>query len=246
MEDDKKKIKKLNSEKIKQYKKQLKSEIFDPDNELIYNENGEALIECKIGKAENIFNQYDLAKQRTITDEFEKYLMDEVAIIPMSENVAIKMYVDENFTQDNETQVKKALKNHFGFQITTDKVKIRRNDIWAGLFILCGLICLILSPFIYKWFDKSYFPAYESALIMTWFFLWEGIGMAFLDRSEITSHRYNMLRLYNASVSFVKIGNTSTTPVQSVTNDAKIAKQPAITHKKHFSIRNIFKKNRSK
>ena len=243
MTNKEKELKRLNKEKIKEYKKQLKSEIFDPDNEIIYNENGEALIECKIGKAENIFNQYDLAKQRTITDDFEKYLMDEVEIIPMTENVAIKMYVDDNFTTDNENQVKKALKNHFGFKITTDKVKIKRNDLWAGLFLICGFICLILSPFVYKWFQNSYFPAYESTLIMTWFFLWEGTGMAFLDRSEISAHRYNMLRLYNASVSFVRVGTGIPAPTIPTKQEGKIAPRPIETKpKKRFSILSIFKK----
>lgn len=236
-----KELKKLNKQKIKNYNKQLKSEVFDLDNEIIYNENGEALIECKIVKVENIFNNYDLAKQRTITDDFEKYLMDEVEIIPMTENVAIKMYVDENFTPENEVQVKKAIKNHFGFKITSDKVKNKRNNIWEGLFFSLGLIFLILSPFIYKWFENSYVPLYESALILTWFFLWEGTGMAFFDRTEIKAHIFNMLRLYNANISFVKVSalNLATPSNPNNQNNVKPNEE-----KRSFSFARLFKKDK--
>ncbi len=214
MTDKQKELRKKNKQKIKEYKKQLNSEIFDLDKELKYNENGEALIECKIGKAENIFNKHDLAQDRCITDEFEKYLLDEVEIIPLADNVAINMYVDSDFTLEHEQQVRKAIKNHFSFKITSDKVKMRSNDISATIFFILGIIALAFSPFVYKWFENSYIPLYESTLILVWFFLYEGTYMAFFDRAEIKEHRYNMLRLYNANISFIR--PTETASVESV------------------------------
>ena len=211
-----KEIKKRRREKIKQYKKQLHSEIFELDNELRYNENGDVLIECKIGKAENIFNKYDLAKERTITDEFEKYLLDEVEIVPMDENVAIKMYVDENFTEENEKQVKRAIKNHFSFNITKDSVKMKSNDIWAIVFFILGLAVLAVSPFIYEWCENTYLPFYECCLILVWFFIYEGGYMAFFDRNDIREHRYNMLRLYNAEITFARIQAPNLTPLSTM------------------------------
>lgn len=208
MNDKQKEIRRKNKEKIKAYKKQLNSTIFDLDKELKYNENGEALIECKIGKAENIFNKYDLAKDRSITDEFEKHLLDEVEIIPLSDNVAINMYVNSDFTQEDEKQVRRAIKNHFSFKITSDKVKMRSNNISATIFFILGLIVLGISPFVYKWFENSYIPLYESTLILVWFFLYEGTYMAFFDRGEIKEHRYNMLRLYNADIKFIRPAET--------------------------------------
>lgn len=203
-----KEIKQKNKAKIKEYKKQLRSEMFDVDNELKYNENGEVLIECKIGKAENIFNKYDLAQNRTITDDFEKYLLDEVEIVPLSENVALKFYVDEHFSSENEKQVKKALKRHFSFNIISDKVKMKKNAWLSGIFYVLGIICLVLCPFINLWLTNyPLLPIYESLLVLTWFFLWEAIGMTFFDRGKLKQHRYNMLRLYNASITFQKTPN---------------------------------------
>lgn len=231
MTDEEKTKKKQNKQKIKAYRKQLKSEIFDLDKELKYNESGEALIECKIGKAEKIFDKFDLAQDRSITDEFEKYLLDEVEIIPLSDNVAINMYVDEDFTEENEKQVKKAIKNHFSFKITSDKVKMKNNDIMAGLFFVLGIICLALSPFIYQWSENTFMPLYESALILIWFFLYEGAYMAFFDRSEIKEHRYNMLRLYNADIKFVRPNQTI-----KVDNTNKVKLSNTQKSKKPFSL----------
>ena len=211
-----KEIRKRRREKIKQYKKQLHSEIFELDNELHYNENGDALIECKIGKAENIFNKYDLAKDRTITDEFEKYLLDEVEIVPMDENVAIKMYVDENFTEENEKQVKRAIKNHFSFNITKDIVEMKSNDIRAIIFFILGIACLAISPLIYEWCENNYLPFYECCLILIWFFIYEGGYMAFFDRNDIREHRYNMLRLYNAEITFSRIQAPNLSPLNAM------------------------------
>lgn len=243
-------IKKRRREKIKQYKRQLHSEIFELDNELRYNENGDALIECKIGKAENIFDKYDLAKERTITDEFEKYLLDEVEIVPMDENVAIKMYVDENFTEENEKQVKRAIKNHFSFKITKDIVKMKSNDIWAIIFFVLGLVSLAVSPFIYQWCENTYLPFYECCLILIWFFLYEGGYMAFFDRNDIREHRYNMLRLYNAEITFAKIQAPNLAPLNAMpqvsTPDDKPTKKitKKTNHKQLFSLFGKFNKKK--
>ena len=207
-----KELDRKNKLKLKQYRKQLKSEIFDIDNEVKYNETDEALIECKIGKAENIFNKFDLAMERTITDEFEKYLLDEVNIIPIGENVAIKMYVDEEFTEENEKQVKKAIKRHFSFNITTDIVKMKRNHLAAIFLLLSGIICLVACPFISLITKDTYMPIYESMLILAWFFIWEGIGKAVFDITSIRNHRYNMLRLYNADISFERTNKLNANP----------------------------------
>ncbi len=205
-----KEIKKQRKQKYKEYKKQLNSEIFDLDNELVYNDKAEALIECKIGKAENIFNKFDLAKYRTITDEFEDYLMSEVELVPVTENIAIQMTVDENFTEENEKQVKKAMKNHFGFKITSDKVKTKRNNILSTVFITLGTLFIILSAFIGVWLKDSYIPAYETCLVLAWFFLWEGISMISFDGMKLKKHCYNMVRLYNANISFVRFSPNQT------------------------------------
>ena len=67
---DMKEQKKLNKQKIKEYKKQLKSEQFDVDNEIKFNDQGQAIIECKIGNEKDMFSPYDINKDRTIDDDF--------------------------------------------------------------------------------------------------------------------------------------------------------------------------------
>ena len=213
--------------------------MFDVDNELKYNDNGEVVIECKIGRAENIFNKFDLAQDRTVTDDFEKYLIEEVEIIPMSENVALNLFVDENFTDENEKQVRKALRRHFSFNITTDKVKMYKNAWMSGIFYALGLICLILCPFVSSLLQKyPLVPLYESLLVFTWFFLWEAFGLTFFDRGKLRRHRYNMLRLYNARITFTKSPNIATNLVEHETK--KIEDK---VEKKNI-LKSIFSKNK--
>lgn len=193
---------KLNKKKAAEYRKQLKSEIFDVDNELRFNETGSAVIECKVGKLDNLFNQYDIVQDRTISLDFHNYLQDEAEIIPLRHNLELKIHVNENFNDDNEKQLKKALKRHFSFYITTDTVKLKKNIFKAGALFLCGLLFLCLSSLVTN--VTSTFPLYESLLLLTWFFLWEGTSIALFDRSTLRMHRLNMLRLYNASIVIVR------------------------------------------
>ena len=192
----------INKEKVKQYKRQLKSEIFDLDNELSFTEEGEAEINCYIGSAEKIFSEFDIAKDRTINDRFHRYLLDETEIIPIRYNLQLNMFVNNDFTKENELQVTRAIKRHFSFNITTDIVKTSKTNLRCFLLLFLGFICLTLIPVISTIQIK--FPLYETFLVLTWFFLWEGVGTKLFEGSAIKTHKYNMLRLYNAKVVFIK------------------------------------------
>lgn len=192
----------INKQKIKEYKRQLKSEMFDLENELSFNENGEAQLNCYIGNSKDIFSKYDIVQDRTITDEFHHYLMDETEIIPIRYNLELRMHVNDDFTQENEKHVKKALKRYYSFKITSDTVKMKRTNFRCFLLFFLGIICLSLIPLVS--IIETKLPIYETLLILTWFFLWEGTGTKLFDSAKIKTHKYNMLRLYNANVVFIR------------------------------------------
>lgn len=192
----------IRQKKYKTYRKQLKSEIFELDSELLLNENDDAVIECKIGKTENIFSPYDIAKNRSISESFHSYLMQEAEIIPPKHDIELKMYVDSEVTEEQETQIKHAIKRHYSFMITTANVILRKNALTSWLLYVCGIITLILNLLT----DSiiSNIPIKEALLISTWFFFWEATSRAFFDRHALSHDRYNMLRIYNAKIIFVK------------------------------------------
>lgn len=200
-------LKEINKQKIKQYKMQLKSEMFDVDNELSFNQNGEAQINCKIGKSQEIFSKYDIAQNRTITNEFNQFLMEETDIIPIRYNIELRMHVDDDFSEENEKQVKKAIKTYYSFNITRDIVKMRKTNFTCAILIIIGLLLLACVPLIKL--IKTNIPIYEFSLVFAWFFLWEGAGTKVFDSSAIKIHKYNMLRLYNANIVFVRKNTNS-------------------------------------
>ena len=82
----------------------------------------------------------------------------------------------ENFTEENEKQVRKAIKRHFSFNITSDKVKMRNATILAIVLYALGAIFLTLLPFITIWTkDIIFFPFSEKVA---------GYGSVF-DRNDI-------------------------------------------------------------
>ena len=200
--ENKENLRDINKRKINEYKKQLKSELFDVENELSFNDDGEAIINCKIGKSQEIFSKYDTAQNRTITNEFNQFLMEETDIIPIRYNLQLKMQVDDDFTEENEKQVKKAIKTYYSFNITRDIVKMKKTNFKCALLIMVGLLLLAFVPLIRT--IQTDIPIYEFSLVFAWFFLWEGAGTKVFDSSAIKIHKYNMLRLYNASIVFVR------------------------------------------
>lgn len=195
-------IENYNKEKIRQYKKQLKSKKFDLDNELLFSENGNAIIQCNVEKSKYIFSNFDPIQDRTLNQNFHEFLMDETEIIPIRYDLQLNIIVDEDFTPENEIQVKKAIKSHYSFNITKDKVIEKKTFQKSLVLLLIGIIGLCLIPFIKS--ITTDIPIYESLLIITWFFVWESISTKVYDSSEIKMHKINMLRLYNAEVVFIR------------------------------------------
>ncbi|MGN1213198.1 MAG: hypothetical protein ACI4TZ_04060 [Christensenellales bacterium] len=193
--------KKLNKEKIKQYKRQLKSEQFDVENEIRFNDNGEAIIECKIGNEKDIFSPFDILKDRTIEDDFDKYLMEETEIIPLRYNLELKIHVKEDCSTDTQSQIKSAIKRFYSFKLTTSKVSLKKNKSFAFFLYAIGALSLFAMPFASK---LPFIPLYESLIILIWFTLWEANDIILFKTSRQKTEQLNMLRLYNATITFVK------------------------------------------
>jgi len=192
----------VNKQKLKSYKKQLKSELFDIDSELVLSEQEDAQIHCKVGKVENIFSPYDIAKNRTITEAFHNYLMQETEIIPIRHNLELNLHIDNDTTIEQEEQIQKAIKRHYSFMITSANVRLKKTFWRAILLYLGGLITLLLNFFVGNLIEGL--PLKETLLIISWFFVWEASGTLFFDRNTLKMRRYNMLRIYNAPVIFIK------------------------------------------
>lgn len=190
---------KLRKQKLKSYTKQLDSSNFDVDNELEIEENS-CLIECNVGKPENIFSVFDTAKNRSISTDFNNYLMEQAEIIPMEYDITLKMHVQKDFSEAQENQVKTAIKNHFSFQITKDKLTSNKNNFFASMMYLVGFILLLCVPFINM--IETTFPLTECLLIMIWFCVWEATDMTVLNNGQLKKNQINKLRLYNAKIVF--------------------------------------------
>lgn len=176
--------------------------MFELENELVLNEFDDAVIECKIGNIENIFSRYDIAKNRSIVNSFHEYLMEEVEIVPPKHDIELRMFVDKDVTKEQEQQIRRAIKTHYKFMITTANLILRRNAIVSFLLYLTGFVTLLLNLLTDTIITSL--PIKEALLISTWFLFWEGTNKAFFDRNELKHDRYNMLRIFNAKIVFVK------------------------------------------
>jgi hypothetical protein len=63
-------------------------------------------------------------------------------------------------------------------------------------------VLLFLTPFAYK--IETTLPVYELILILIWFCIWEASDIVIFKCGKIRNQRINMLRLYNAKITFIK------------------------------------------
>lgn len=224
--------KRLNRQKIKQYKQQLRSEQFDVDNEIKFNDQGEAIIECKIGNEKDMFSPYDINKDRTIDDDFNKYLMEETEIIPLRHNLEIKIHVKEDCSAETQSQIKGAIRRFYSFKLTKSKVELKRSRIGAIALFAVGVLALVATPFASQ---LSNIPLYEALLIMIWFCLWEANDILLFKAGSLKTEQFNMLRLYNAKITFIKDPaiekNTTVIAKQATVITDKASVKPATKNK---------------
>lgn len=194
--------KKIRRIKIKNYKNQLKTDMFDLENELNLTPMGNAKLECKIGDVTNVYSRFDTAKNRTITNEFYDYLMQEMEIVPNTRPLDLYLNVNKNTTKQQEKNLIKAIKSTFAFEITSISLKIKRSTIVAALFYLGGALSFFINTMLDKFMHG--FTGQEILFIATWFFVWEATNIAFFDRRELVNSRYNMLRIYNSNMQINK------------------------------------------
>lgn len=187
---------------IKAYKKMLKSEIFDVETELRFTETGSAIIECNVLNLDNIFSKFDTKKDGTFSDDFNTYLLNELLIIPLQYALELQLHVYEDFSENDEICLRKTLKRNFKYNITTDKVRMKKNNFASVVLYSLGAVALAMTILTQKF--TYTLPFYETFLILAWFCVWEGTNKAFFDRTKLRNHRFNMLRLYNANVTIIR------------------------------------------
>jgi hypothetical protein len=168
----------------------------------VLSEEENAQIHTKVGNADSVFSPFDIAKNRTISEAFHTYLMQETEIIPIRHNLELHLHINKTTTIEQQEQIKKAIKRHYSFMITSANVRLKTTLFRAILLYLFGALMLLFNFFTSN--IASPLPLKETLLIISWFFVWEGTGVLFFDRSSLIKKRYNMLRIYNAKVHFVE------------------------------------------
>ena len=128
--------------------------------------------------------------------------MQEKKKIQIRHNLELNLHIDNDVTSEQEEQIQKAIKRHYSFMITSANVRLKKT-FWRSLLLYFGgIISLLLNFFIGNLIDGL--PLKETLLIISWFFVWEASGTLFFDRNALKMRRYNMLRIYNAPVFFIK------------------------------------------
>lgn len=194
--------KNIKENKIKMLEKQLLVEKFEQENELVFSEEGDVIIDCNIGSLSNIYSRYDMQRSKILEPLLNEYLIEETDIVPDYYTLQLNMHVFNNTTIEEEIAARKALKMHFSFAVARSNFFWKKELRKGKWLIAFGLLCLTISTLLYK--TVTIVPVSELLLIFTWFALWEATNILLFRREETKSKILNLLRLYNAKVFFVR------------------------------------------
>ena len=191
--------------KIEGYKKQLKSGVFDVEDNLKIAEDGTtAIIDCKITTASDeldVYDRFDINAERTLSSAFTQYLVHSALIIPMKYDLELDVHVHKNFEPKNEVMFTKAVKRELAFDIKNNIINMRSGKRKSLIMIMLSVVFFIT----YFWashLEIWFLP--DILQVLCWVFLWETVSSLIWDTPELRQKRYNNLRLYNAKIVFIR------------------------------------------
>lgn len=170
------------------------------DNIFVLDSAGDAVVNIKAEKPEQIFSAYNFDSREKLNDELGDFIMDKAKFVPVNKDIRIKLYTDPSV---DEIEVEKAIRNHFKKEYIEIKNEKKHNLVFSFAMLLLGLFSLAFQLVMHKFFYNVY--AYIIVEIATWVFFWEAVDSYFLQRASLKRKSITLLKLYSAQIEVVKL-----------------------------------------
>lgn len=174
------------------------------DNDFVVDSTGDAVINIKATKAEQIFSAYNYDSNEKLNDELGEFIKDKAKFVPINKDIRIKLYTEQT---TDEKEVKKAIKNHFKKEYVEIKNEKKHNLIFSLAMFLIGLCSLAFQLLMHTFFYNVY--VYIIVEIATWVFFWEAVDSYFLQRATLKRKSATLLKLYSAEIDVIKLKEIS-------------------------------------
>ncbi|MBO5888677.1 MAG: hypothetical protein J6Q58_00880 [Clostridia bacterium] len=164
------------------------------------NKDDEAVICINAKDKTDIISKYSVGSDLTINSELSDYLKENADEIQIKHPLSIKICSDKEFSTEDKSKVKLALRNHFTKKVSDVNEKLYENEVecWTMVFLsflfLLGYVLL-----------KIHLPIEiltEIVLIVAWVFVWRMTESIVFVRREMRREAIKYYRLLTARIEF--------------------------------------------
>ncbi len=173
-------------------------------------EDNKAIIEVNLNRIEDVFEPKDPSplKQRDLESSLEEYILSSVEEIGESRTGQLKFYFrDENQNLDN---VESSVRNFFNYRADMAQKKIQRILEIGVKSLVIGLVALITSLFVARYFEKSqeeFLPKVlsEGAILFGWVSMWKPINIFMYEWWPIYEEYRRLRFLAQVKISVIQL-----------------------------------------
>ncbi|PID83004.1 MAG: hypothetical protein CSB15_00310 [Clostridiales bacterium] len=152
-------------------------------------DDGAFKILVALRKYEDIYSDWDPSpfKRRDIEEDFVEYIMDSSIDIPLKEKIRVVFLLEENQRSEiKETQVLKALNNHFTYLLKKTERHYFEEQKKALKYFLISITFAILAYSNVLGGVAMWEKIFEEGIVIgTWVFCWEAFYNLFIECDSI-------------------------------------------------------------
>lgn len=165
-----------------------------------YIEKGEAYISAKVNNIDDIISKYSTKGYEWINPEFVQYIEDNAYHIPVEESIVIEICGAE-FNEEEQDTIQRVIKDYFGAHLADKKDELNLNKQRSIALFLFAIISLFIVYFAFRM--RIIDVLYEIPMVLLWFFIWEGIDVVLLQRTQLYKNRMESAQLSSAKIRFL-------------------------------------------
>ena len=170
--------------------------------EKTYMQRGKAVISVKLEKLSDLYMEHDY-KQMELADSVCDYIEEIAYMIPVNTDIVLEIHCPK-LNEEEQTKVKKSIKNNYGIEIDDDDYDISINNMKAWIFFIVGVIILIINIVTENISSQQLNTFFSYLLSVAWWVcIWDMLELIFNDNTEIKWKRLNHQQLYDAQITFV-------------------------------------------
>lgn len=165
------------------------------------NKDNEAVICINAKDKSDIISKYSVDSDLTINSELSDYLKENADEIPIKHNLSIKICSEKEFSSEDKSKVKLALRNHFTKKVSDINEKLYENEVESWTMVFLSFLFLLTYVLL-----KIHLPIEiltEIVLIVSWVFVWRMTESIVFVRREMRREAIKYYRLLTARIEFV-------------------------------------------